>query len=257
MEFLQVSVQDRICRIVLNRPEKRNALNPQLVSELIDAFQQAGKSTDVKIIVLKAAGESFSAGADLAYLQQLQSNSYQENLKDSIHLEKLFSTMFHLEKPLIAQVEGNAIAGGCGLVSACDIVFSIPEALFGYTEVKIGFVPALVSAFLIRKIGDGRTRELLLSGELVSAQLAYQYGLINFIEQKATIENAVNTFAERMVVDTSEQSLKTTKALLAHIHCLPMDDSLSYASKVNAEARLSADCKKGIAAFLNKKHPKW
>jgi methylglutaconyl-CoA hydratase len=257
MEFIEVSVQDRIAFITLNRPDKRNALHPAFITELTTSLKEAEASADVKVIVIKAAGEAFSAGADLAYLQQLQNNTYQENLKDSVHLEKLFLTMYNLEKLIIAQVEGNAIAGGCGLVTACDIVFAVPEALFGYSEVKIGFVPALVAAFTLRKIGEGRTRELLLSGDLISAQLAREYGLVNFLQPATDIAGAVQAYAEKIVNSTSQQSIKTTKALLARIQSLSMAESLSHAAEVNAEARLTPDCKKGIDAFLNKKQPKW
>lgn len=256
-EFVLFETKAKVAIITVNRPEKRNALNPQLISELTSVFQEAGTDPNVKVVILKSSGDTFSAGADLAYLQQLQLNSYQQNLDDSVHLKILFATIYDLDKPVIAQVQGNAIAGGCGLASVCDIVFSVPEAVFGYTEVKIGFVPALVATFLIRRIGEGRSREMLLSGELISAEIACRYGLVNFIEEKADIEAAVNTYAEKLVQNVSSQSIKTTKALLNKIQHLSMDESLNYAAQINAEARLTEDCKKGIDAFLNKKHPKW
>ncbi|MBC8052444.1 MAG: enoyl-CoA hydratase/isomerase family protein [Sphingobacteriaceae bacterium] len=256
-EFILFDIHKKIATITLYRPEKRNALNPQLIAEMTSAFKEAELSDEVKVVILKSSGDTFSAGADLAYLQQLQSNTYQQNLDDSIQLKLLFSAIYNLEKPVIAQVEGNAIAGGCGLVSVCDIVFAVPEAVFGYTEVKIGFVPAIVATFLINKIGEGRSRELLLSGELISAETAYQYGLVNFINEKSKIVDAVAAYAQMLILNTSSQSIKSTKALLAKIRHLSVDESLNYAARVNAEARLTDDCKKGIAAFLDKKHPKW
>lgn len=256
-EFITISIHNRIAFITLNRPEKRNALNPQLISELTAAFIGAQQNLDVKVVILKSSGDVFSAGADLVYLQQLQHNTYEENLEDSNHLKLLFHTIYNLEKPVIAQVEGNAIAGGCGLVSVCDIVFAVPEAKFGYTEVNIGFVPALVATFLLRKVGEGRTRQLLLSGELVSAEAACNYGLINFVEAPNTINQVVLAYAEKLVLNTSSQAVKTTKALLDKIQFMSVDESLDYAAKINAEARLTADCKKGIEAFLNKSQPKW
>lgn len=256
-KFILFDIQNRIASITLNRPEKRNAINPQFIAELIDALKKAESDHDVKAIVLKSSGNTFSAGADLDYLNELRNNTYEHNLEDSKKLRFLFSTIYKLDKPIIAQVEGDAIAGGCGLVSACDIVFSVPEALFGYTEVKIGFVPALVAAFLLRKIGEGRCREMLLSGDLINAQTAYQYGLVNFIEEKHTISNAVITYVERLVQTTSSQSIKAVKTLLAKIQAMPIHESLNYASKVNAEARMTEDFKKGIDAFLKKKRPNW
>src|SRR5690606_14616565 len=140
---------------------------------------EAGHDDGVKVIIIRASGEVFSAGADLDYLQKLQTNSTQDNLEDTLALKELFYSIYTLPKMVIAQVEGHAIAGGCGLAAVCDLIFSVPEAKFGYTEVKIGFIPALVSCFLTRKLGEGRVRELLLSGELIDAQTAFDYGLIN------------------------------------------------------------------------------
>lgn len=256
-QFILIEIENRIASISLNRPEKHNALNPQLINELISAIKNAGSNPDVKVIILKSSSTAFCTGADLSYLKQLQSNTYQQNLEDSQSLKLLFSTIYNVEKLIIAQVEGNAIAGGCGLVSVCDIVFAVPEALFGYTEVKIGFVPALVATFLIRKIGEGRSREMLLSGELISATTAYQYGLVNFIEEKGNIAAVVQSYAEKMVLNTSSQSIKTTKGLLSKIQSMEIVEGLNLASKINAQARLTEDFRKGIDAFLNKKHLEW
>jgi methylglutaconyl-CoA hydratase len=160
------SVADRIATISLNRPEKKNAFNPELVTALTAALLQASDDEEVKLIVLKAVGDVFSAGADLAYLQQLQENSHEENVADSENLKTLFTTIYYLPKVVIAQVEGHAIAGGCGLATVCDITFAVPEAKFGYTEVKLGFVPAIVSCFLIRKTSETIAKKILLSGDL-------------------------------------------------------------------------------------------
>ena len=160
MSLIIYSVKDRVGYITLNRPEKRNALSSELVTALKEAFATAKNDRDVKVIVLKANGESFCAGADLAYLQQLQQFSFQENLADSNHLKDLFLQIYQLEKVVVAQVQGHALAGGCGLATICDFVFAVPEAKFGYTEVKIGFIPALVSIFLIRKIGEQKAKQL-------------------------------------------------------------------------------------------------
>ena len=160
MDLIAFSKSDRIAFITINRPNKRNALSLELVKLLANAFKEAIEDSDVKVIVLKANGEVFSAGADLEYLQQLQQNTDVENFTDTYTLKELFLTIYRSPKLVIAQVEGHAIAGGCGLTSVCDVVFAVPEAKFGYTEVKIGFVPALVSCFLIRKLGEGRVKEL-------------------------------------------------------------------------------------------------
>lgn len=187
MEIVQYEVRDRIGFITLNRPEKRNALNEELVTKLGETFDKASADNDVKVIVLKANGDAFCSGADLGYLQNLQNFSFEENLVDSTRLKDLFLKIYRLNKIVIAQVEGHAIAGGCGLATVCDFIYSVPEAKFGYTEVKIGFIPAIVMVFLVRKIGDQRARQLLLSGGLITAGEALQLGLITSVPDKQSI----------------------------------------------------------------------
>ena len=257
MELVNYTIENRVAYISLNRPEKRNALNPDLVGSLIAAFSNAIGDEAVKVIVLGAHGDVFSAGADLAYLQQLQENSYEENIADSSTLKNLFYLIYTSPKAVIGQIEGHAIAGGCGLVSVCDIVFSVPEAKFGYTEVKIGFIPALVACFLVRKTGEARTRELLLSGALIDAEAASAYGLINFIRASDDIREGVKAYAEKIVEETSGESVALTKQLLNMAQNKTLEESLEEAVKANATARASADCKRGISAFLNKEKINW
>ena len=257
MDLVHYKVNNRVAYITLNRPEKRNALNSEVVILLKESFHNAISDDLVKAIVLKANGEVFSAGADLAYLQQLQTNSYEDNVADSTSLKDLFYTVYTSPKVVIAQVEGHAIAGGCGLVSVCDIVFSVTEAKFGYTEVKIGFIPALVACFLIRKTGEARTKELLLSGDLINAKTASDYGLINFISEKTAIAEEVNQYAEKLVSKTSGESVSLTKRLINLAQNSTLEESLEQAVQFNATARGSQDCKRGIAAFLNKEKLDW
>lgn len=257
MSVLEYKVSDRIASIIINRQEKRNALNPKLIELLTSSFRKAIDDDSVKLIILKANGEVFSAGADLEYLKQLQNNSPEENFKDSSSLKDLFLMIYKSPKLVIAQVEGHAIAGGCGLISVCDLIFSIPEAKFGYTEVKIGFIPALVSCFLIRRLGESRAKELLLSGELIDAKTASAYGLINFIVEKKEIESRVMTYALNFIRTVSANSVVLSKQLIISVQDLTLDESLDLALKLNLETRSSADCKRGIAAFLNKEKLEW
>lgn len=251
------SVDERIATLTINRPEKRNALNPELVSQLTAAFKTAEQDNDVKIIILRATGETFSAGADLAYLQQLSQNTYAENLTDSENLKDLFSTIYYLSKVVIAQVEGHAIAGGCGLATVCDIIFSVPEASFGYTEVKLGFVPAIVSCFLLRKTSETIAKKILLTGRLFTAQEALDYGLITFIADKQDISIDVHNFALSLCHETSGNSLMVTKQLIGQITNPDLDRSLSEAVKINARVRETEDFKKGVAAFISKEKINW
>lgn len=257
MKFVMYNVLDRIAFITLNRPEKRNAMSNQLVSELKHAFQMADNDTNVKVVVLKANGEAFSAGADLEYLQQLQQFSFEQNLADSTHLKELFLQIYSFKKVVIAQVQGHAIAGGCGLATVCDFTFAAPESKFGYTEVKIGFIPAIVMVFLVRKIGESRSRQLLLSGSLISAEQAKRMGLINEVVSKEELEETVIHFAAELIVSNSANSMSLTKQMMAKVQTLPLEDALDFAAEMNAKARESSDCKRGVSAFVNKEKISW
>lgn len=257
MSMVEYSVKERIGRITLNRPDKRNALSPEMVEGLKHAFDRAAKDDQVKVIVLNAKGEAFCAGADLAYLQQLQNFSFEENLDDSNQLKELFMNIYTHPKVVIAQVQGHALAGGCGLASICDWVFAVPEAKFGYTEVRIGFIPALVSVFLLRKLGEGAARELLLSGELIAAERAQVIGLINRVVSADKLEIEVNDFASRLISSNSAESMKLTKKLIAEVQGMNLSQALQHAAESNAHARGTNDCKRGIEAFLNKEKIIW
>ncbi len=257
MKLVDYSVKDRIGFITLNRPEKRNALSFELVEELKEAFADAEGDQSVKVIVLKANGEAFCAGADLGSLQRLQNFSKEENLTDSRHLKELFNNIYSLNKVVIAQVQGHALAGGCGLATVCDFIFAVPEAKFGYTEVKIGFIPAIVMIFLIRKIGEQKSKHLLLSGELVSGAGAVNFGLVNKIINKENLDVEVIDFANKLIKNNSGQSMALTKKMISEVQSMKLEDALEYAAEMNAEARTSSDCKKGIQAFLNKENLTW
>ncbi|MFM2224988.1 MAG: hypothetical protein RJA07_1190 [Bacteroidota bacterium] len=257
MNYITVEIADRIATITLNRPEKRNALNTEIVSELLFAFEKIQHDEQAKVVVLKANGEAFCAGADLLYLQQLQKNTFEENLEDSRHFKKLFATIYNFPKVVIAQVEGAALAGGCGLANVCDFCYATPESKFGFTEVKIGFIPAIVSVFLIRKIGEGKAKDLLLSGNIISAAEAFQFGLITNIVDKESIAEFVKTKCNQLILQASSQSLSLTKHLISAVQHLSIEDALEYAANQNAKARASEDCKKGIASFLNKEKIIW
>ena len=169
----------------------------------------------------------------------------------------MFNIIYNFPKVVIAQVQGDAIAGGCGLITVCDFVFSVPEARFGYTEVKIGFVPAIVSAFLLRKLGETRAKELLLTGNLIGASEARNIGLINYVEQENEINNKVAEFTSNLCHSASAESLKFTKKIINTVQEQNLDDALIWSAKQNARAREHEDCKKGITSFLNKEKITW
>jgi methylglutaconyl-CoA hydratase len=257
MELVLYSVEEKICSITLNRPEKRNALSPALITALKESFAKAAMDEQVKVVVLKAKGEAFCAGADLEYLQQLQQFTYKENLADSTNLKELLWQIYSHPKVVIAQVQGHALAGGCGLATVCDFCFASSKANFGYTEVKIGFVPALVMVFLLRKIGEAKARQLLLTGMVIQAKEALTIGLINRVSEQGMIETDVQSFAEMLIRSNSFEAMKLTKKLIAEVQSLPIEEALSRAAEHNARARDSEDCRKGIAGFLGKRKIDW
>ena len=257
MSAVLTEINNRIGYIRLNRPEKRNALSRELIAGLHQAFMEMNANEEVKIIVLRSTGKAFCAGADLAYLQQLQDFSYEENLEDSRKLMALFDLIYCLPKIVIAEIQGHALAGGCGLATVCDFAFAVPDALFGYTEVRIGFVPALVSVFLQEQIGAAKTQELLLSGEFISASKAAELGLITGVEPSEFLEKYVMEFATKLITQNSSFSMGKTKTLLRELNQESRSKSLDLAAETNANARAHEDCKKGIAAFLTKTSPDW
>jgi methylglutaconyl-CoA hydratase len=257
MEFVNYEVTERVGYITLARAEKRNALNFKVVTELKYAFSFAEKDEACKVIVLRAEGKVFCAGADLEYIQQLQENNYEENLADSTHLMELFRMIYTLKKVVIGQIHGHAIAGGCGLAAICDFGFTVPEAKFGYTEVKIGFIPAIVKVFLLRKIGESRSKQLLLTGDLIAAEEAERFGLVNYIVPAEELEARVFSFAKKLCAENSKQSMEVTKEMISRVQEMSLEGGLHYAAEMNAVARGSEDCQRGIASFLNKESIAW
>jgi methylglutaconyl-CoA hydratase len=257
MDFVHYEVKERVGYITLARAEKRNALNAEVVTELKRAFTAAEDDEACKVIVLRAEGKVFCAGADLEYLQRLQQYDYHDNLADSTHLMELFRLIYTLKKVVIAQVHGHAIAGGCGLAAICDFAFTVPDAKFGYTEVKIGFIPAIVKVFLLRKIGEARAKQLLLTGDLISAEEAQAYSLVNYVVPAEELEDKVFSFAQKLCKENSRQSMEVTKEMIARVQEMSLEDGLQYAAEMNAVARGSEDCQRGIDAFLNKQALTW
>ncbi len=257
MSLVTYSIEERVGTITLNRAEKRNALNQEMVNALKQAFTRAATDPLVKVIVLRANGDAFCAGADLGYLQQLQHFSYEENLADSRNLMELYHLIYTVPKVVIARVEGHALAGGSGLVTVCDMAYAVPEAKFGYTEVRIGFIPALVSTFLIRKLGEGKARELLLTGRIITAAEAATLGMISRVVSREAMDAEVKALTGQLITNASAQSLAATKKLLDQVQGRPLVEALESAARENAAARATEDCKKGIAAFLEKKEVTW
>jgi methylglutaconyl-CoA hydratase len=256
-DLLLTEVRDRVAYVVLNRPEKRNALSAALVQELYTAIEGYNNTDQIRVIVLKSADKPFCAGADLGYLAQLRDFTLEENEADSQALRRLFDLIYHSPKYVISQVEGPALAGGCGLATLADCCVATPEALFGYTEVKIGFIPALVMVYLREKVSGSVMSDILLSGRTFSADEALRMQLIHRVVSAEEICGVVDQMAEQISNTTSAQAVSKVKEMMRAIPSMGRDEALDYAAKENAKARGSEDCRKGIDAFLNKEALKW
>jgi len=255
---LKYEIRGRTAFITLSRPEKHNALDDTMVNELSLACTAAGRDSAVKVLILRAEGESFSSGADLAYLKKMSEYDFNQNQKDSQQLMKLFLQISTLRKPVIALVQGPALAGGCGLATVCDVIIAAREtATFGYTEVHIGFVPALVMVFLLKRIGEGRARELTLRGNVISADEALRIGLVNVVVPAMQLDQEGEKLAQELADRNSGSSMGLIKELLGRIHGLSTPDALDYAANLNALTRMTEECKRGIAAFLKKEPLRW
>lgn len=236
--------------IILNRPEKRNAIHPFMVEQIKSKLKELAANDVVKSLIITGEGNTFCAGADLEYLQKISNNSSIENYEDSKSLAEMFLMIYEFPKPTIASVNGNAIAGGCGLASVCDFIVAHSEnSKFGYSEVKIGFIPAIVSIFLIKKIGEGLAKQLLLEGNVISGKRAYEIGFVNYLAENVWDE-ALN-IAERLNKNSIE-SMRMTKQMMINISNLSVKEAVNYCIKLNVISRSTDDFKNGISSFLNK-----
>ncbi len=248
--MIKSEIKNNTGLIFLARPEKRNALNPTLVKSLKDILIEFKRSDDVKSIIITGEGNSFCAGADLKYLKSLSTNSTIENYNDSKSLSELFIMIYEYPKPTIAAVNGAAIAGGCGLASVCDFIIAHPEkSKFGYSEVKIGFIPAIVSIFLIKKVGEGLAKQLLLEGGIISGLRAYEIGFVNYLSENV-LDQSIN-LADKLNKNSVE-SLRITKQMINNISNLSVEEAVEYCVGLNTISRAAKDFKTGIENFLNK-----
>ena len=254
----QIEREDRgqVALLRLNRPEVRNALSSSLRDALQAELERLRDDPQVRAVVLTGTGSSFCSGMDLGELEGLLARSEAQHLEDSAALARLFRTIYTFPKPVVAAVNGHAVAGGAGLVSVCDLAVMSSEARIGYTESRIGFVAALVGVFLTRSVGERRARELLLEARLLSAGEAREMGLVNEVADPGSVLPRALERAEALAANSPE-SLARTKELLIDIWGLPLDDALDRAARANAAARTTGDMREGVRAFLEKRPPEW
>ncbi len=255
-ETVLVAAAGGVRTITLNRPERRNAMTPAMQEELIAAFEAAGASPDCRVVLLAGSGEAFCAGLDIAVLQQSVGASGEQHRADAARVARLFRTLYELEKPTIAAVHGAAVAGGTGLATLCDFTLATPEAKFGYTEVRIGFVPALVAAFLVLQVGEKRARELLLTGRIFGADEGLRLGLVTEVVAADRLEARVQELADALMAN-SPQAMAATKRLLVAQNRTWLDTAIATSLEANSMAREAGDFREGVTAFLEKRRPVW
>jgi len=252
---IQIAYDSGIATITLNRPEKRNAISFDLIDDLLRALDEVNHS-DALILIVTGAGKAFCSGMDLENLKVLIGRSPEQNLQDSETMVRLFRSLYEFPKVTIAAVNGAAIAGGTGLALLCDFTLAVPEAKFGYTEVRIGFVPAIVSTFLLRQVGEKQARDLLLTGRIFGAEEAFRMGLLSEIVAPENLMARARELAA-LLIENSPASLRATKKLLTDHARAELDQQIESAVRENAAIRTTADFREGIASFLEKRKPVW
>jgi methylglutaconyl-CoA hydratase len=245
------SVDQSIARITLNRPDKRNALDDGIVSEFKDALRAASHDESVRVVLVTGAGKDFCSGADLASLQRVSQAGVEESIASARVMGELFVEMRRHPRPIIAAVRGRALAGGCGLATACDIIVAAESAQFGYPEVNIGFIPAMVMAILRRSVSEKRAFELITRGEIISASVAAEIGMINRVFPDDQFEAAVEGYVTQMAAK-SASAVSLAKNLLYHMDGMTFETAIEAGVQLNAITRMTEDCKRGVERFLKK-----
>jgi methylglutaconyl-CoA hydratase len=253
--FIQVETERGVQTITLNRPEKRNALSPELIDELTEVLNDAA-NCNCGVVILTGAGSAFCAGLDMEHLETMTARTVEQHRRDSENMARVLRTLYEFPKPIIAAVNGPAIAGGMGLATLCDFTYAVPDARFGYTEVRVGFVPAIVASFLTRQIGEKRTRELLLSGRIIKADEACRLGLVTRIVQPEELMGEAHACAQSLL-HNSPEAMRAVKELLAGHSSAQLDEEIEDAIAANALQRSSEDFREGVRAFLAHRRPEW
>jgi methylglutaconyl-CoA hydratase len=256
LETVSYSVENQIAKVTLNRPEVHNAFNDVMIRELLEVFQEISKREDIRVAILTGRGESFCAGADLNWMKRMINFTYEQNLEDSLKLAELFYLMYSLPKPIIAAVNGAAIGGGTGLVAVCDIAIASENAKFSLSEVKLGLVPACISPYVIRKVGEGRCREFFLTGERVTAQRALELVLVNQVVPLTQLDIAVDENVKQLLA-SGPKAIAMCKELLKNVPGMSFEEAKIYTAEMIASMRIGDEGQEGMNAFLEKRKPKW
>src|SRR5438067_12338726 len=252
---LILDIAGQIAAITLNRPDKRNAMSAAMIAELQSALDEIERS-HARVGILTGTGKAFCSGMDLEMLAAIAQQSPAENQEDSRRMAKMFRRIWSFPRPLIAAVNGAALAGGCEIATLCDFTLAVPEAKFGYTEVKIGFLPAIVSVFLTRQIGEKKARDLLLTGRIIEAAEAREFGLVSEVVPADRLMKRAEELAD-LLIAASPSSLTRSKRLLVSSAATGVDHDLERAILEYARIRCTPDFQEGLASFLEKRKPVW
>jgi methylglutaconyl-CoA hydratase len=255
-QTIKLEYRDHVARVTLNRPQLRNAFNNIMISEMIDAFKTINNNDDLRVVVLTGEGQSFCAGADLKWMKGVINYTYEENLQDSLNLADMFHFMFNCPLPTIARVNGAAIGGGTGMVAVCDIVIASEKAVFSLSEVKLGLVPACISPYVIRRLGDKNCREFFLTGERLNAHKALTVGLVNQVVPDDKLDKAVDERVKQLI-SSGPDALTWCKQLLLNAPAIPEKDVGKYTAEIITKLRMSDEGQEGMKAFFEKRKPKW
>lgn len=248
--------RDRIGRITFSRPEVHNAFNARMIEELYGLFERIKRDKGLRVVVLTGEGKSFCAGADLNWLKAVKNYGYEKNFSESLQLAEVLNLIYTCPKPVIGRINGAAIGGGTGFVAVCDIAIASSSAVFSFSEVKIGIVPACISPYVVRRVGEGRTREFFLTGERLTAEQAFQAGLVNRVAEPEQLDDTVDEMIQQLL-SSGPAALTCCKELLATIADQNLQEAKIHTAKVIANLRKSEEGQEGMDAFLNKRKPNW
>lgn len=254
---IEFELIDQIGTLWLNRPDKHNAMNAEMISDIIECVESVNNMTDVRVLLLKGRGKSFCAGADLNYMKGIAEFGFKENYEDSLKLAKCFNAIYNCEKPTMAVVQGAAIGGANGLLAACDFVYCTEDAKFAFSEVKLGIAPATISPYVIKRIGEFRAKDLMLSGRRFTGIEAAQYQLANSAHPVEEIEEVTQKMI-KLLLTSGPRAMAACKKLICNIcNKYDFEESINYSANLIAELRASEEGQEGMASFLDKRKPNW
>ncbi len=248
--------QGPVAQVVLSRPDIRNAFNDAMIRELREAFVELGQDSALRVVVLTGEGKAFCAGADLNWMRRVIDYGYEENLEDSLHLAHLMREIYDFPRPVVGRINGPAIGGGTGLVAVCDIAVAVDTAVFAFSEVKLGLVPACISPYLLKRLGERYSREYFLTGERLSAQRALECGLVNRVVKAEELDEVVQSYVDRLLTSGPE-AVATCKRMVQAVGDMSLDEAGPFTADMIARLRMGKEGQEGMAAFLQRRKPSW